>query len=447
MSETISGKTIFSLLEVTTSIKKTLADRYQSSFWVKAEMIKLNYYSHSGHCYPELVEKRDGNVVAQIRSNLWNKDYVRINNTFLQILKEPLKDGIKILFLAKVSFDAVHGLALNIIDIDPGYTLGDLEKDKQETIKKLQEEGIFHDNKKLKLPLIPQRIAIISVETSKGYADFMRVIENNDWGYKFFHLLFPSLLQGEKAVDAIINQLNRIKKVQHHFDAVAIIRGGGGDIGLSCYNNYRLAKAIVSFPIPVITGIGHATNLTVVEMIAFENAITPTRIAEYLLQKFHNYSVPVNNAVESIHNYSRRLLNDEKMRFNAEVKLFRSVSKSILVEKNNVLNMHKGSLQLNAVHICNSGLELIVNSVSRLRRGVNGFNNFAKQQLSSLEKNIMHMDPANVLKRGYSITLHNGKAVKDVLDLMAGDQINTITFQGEVISTVNSTKTKTDHDR
>lgn len=178
MPEKLINKTIFSLLEVTTSIQKTLADRYKTAFWVKAEMNKLNLYRHSGHCYPELVEKQGEKVVAQIRSILWKDDYVRINNAFLKILQEPLKDGIKILFLANITFDPVHGLSLRIMDIDPAYTLGDLEREKQETIQRLQSEGIFGLNKTTKLSLLPKRIAIISVESSKGYADFMKVIEN-----------------------------------------------------------------------------------------------------------------------------------------------------------------------------------------------------------------------------------------------------------------------------
>src|SRR6266487_4394668 len=181
MPEKVNDKTVFSLLEVTKSIQKTIADRYKSSFWVKAEMNKLNFYKQSGHCYPELVEKQDGRVIAQIKSIMWKEDYIKINNTFQRVLKEPLKDGIKILFLANISFDSIYGLALRIIDIDPGYTLGDLEREKQEAIKKLQDEGIFSKNKTLTLPLLPQRIAIISVETSKGYADFLKVIDTNSW--------------------------------------------------------------------------------------------------------------------------------------------------------------------------------------------------------------------------------------------------------------------------
>lgn len=188
MPEKENERTIFSLLEVTKSIQKTLLERYKSSFWVKAEMNKLNYYKQSGHCYPELVEKQNGKIIAQIKSHFWKDDYLRVNNNFQKVLKEPLKDGIKILFLAKVSFDPEHGLALWIIDIDPSYTMGDLEREKQETINKLKEESIFNRNKLLKLPLLPQRIAIISVETSKGYADFVKVIDTNAWKYKFFLL-------------------------------------------------------------------------------------------------------------------------------------------------------------------------------------------------------------------------------------------------------------------
>jgi exodeoxyribonuclease VII large subunit len=195
MPENVNDKQVFSLLEVTKSIEKTLEERYKSSFWVKAEMNKLNFYKQSGHCYPELVEKKDGKIITQIKSYLWKDDYFRVNNNFQRLLKEPLKDGIKILFLAKITFDTTHGLSLWILDIDPSFTLGDLEREKIEAINKLKVEGIFNKNKMLSLPLLPQRIAIISVETSKGYVDFLKVIESNSWNYKFFHFLFPSLLQ------------------------------------------------------------------------------------------------------------------------------------------------------------------------------------------------------------------------------------------------------------
>lgn len=460
MPETIQNKQIFTLLEVTRSIQKTLAQRYTSTFWVKAEMIKLNHYSHSGHCYPDLVEKRDGRVIAQIRSNLWKGDFQRINHNFLKVLKEPLKDGIKILFLAKISFDPVYGLSLHIIDIDPSFTLGDLEKEKQETIQKLNEQGLFHQNRRLNFPMLPQRIAIISVETSKGYADFLRVIDNNPWNYKFFHMLFPSILQGEKAIDGIINQLRNIKKVLGHFDLVAIIRGGGGDVGLSCYNDYSLSKEIATFPLPVITGIGHATNFTVAEMVGYENAITPTKLAEFLIQHFHNFAQPVREAERIITDFTLRFVQDEKQRLLSEVKLFKSVTQNILnSNKGQIISSGQSLFQGSAYIFRNqrkvldhvkmqSGRQagfLLQKQNENLRQIRKVLADKSKQMLNSeglslasLEKNIRIMDPKNVLKRGYSITLKNGKAVSSTEQITEGDQIDTLLMDGKLISIVKS---------
>lgn len=442
MSETIRDKTVFSLYEVTMSIQKTLAERYKNAFWVKAEMNKLNRYSHSGHCYPELVEKKDGKVIAQIKSNLWKTDYENINNEFLRVLKEPLKDGIKILFYAKITFDPAHGISLHILDIDPAYTLGDLEKEKQETIQKLQLESRFDKNRTLKLPLLPQRIAIISVESSKGYADFIDVIDRNPWNYKFFHMLFPSLLQGEKAVIGIISQLKRIKKVGKHFDAVAIIRGGGGDIGLSCYNNYMLAKEIADFPLPVLTGIGHSTNETVIEMISFANAITPTKLAEYLLQKFHNFSVPVTVAREIVTDRARRLLADESSKLQLEIKEFSTATKQILKESKVLVDQCSHSVQIQSKFRIRTERESIFRLKEKLNERCKTMLKNSGLAIENLEKNVNILSPQNVLKRGFSITQVNGKSVKNALKLKSGDQINTILYEGNIISTVQTTNLK-----
>ena len=462
MPEKLIDKTIFSLLEVTTSIQKTLADRYKTAFWVKAEMNKLNLYRHSGHCYPELVEKQGEKVVAQIRSILWKDDYVRINNAFLKILQEPLKDGIKILFLANITFDPVHGLSLRIIDIDPAYTLGDLEREKQETIQRLRSEGIFGLNKTTKLSLLPKRIAIISVESSKGYADFTKVIETNNWNYTFFHMLFPSVLQGEKAIPSITRQLARIKKVQHHFDVVAIIRGGGGDVGLSCYNNYALAKEIALFPLPVITGIGHATNLTVSEMISYENAITPTKIAEYLLQKFHNFAVPVQQAQDIIIDVSQQLLTDQKTNLRSYTKLFRSVvenkllfNKGIIKEQIQSIVQQSGfifkngrssllkisaDIQKDAIVSCKASVLDIENLLEKIKMSYSGFLKNKNLEMEHIQKNITNMSPEKVLQRGYSITLHNGRSINNIAQLQPGDEIKTIISNGEINSTIQTIK-------
>jgi exodeoxyribonuclease VII large subunit len=418
MPENLNGKTVFTLLEVTKSIQKTIADRYKSSFWIKAEMNKLNLYPHTGHCYPELVEKTGGRIATQMRCILWNDDYRRINANFLSLLKEPLKDGIKILLLARISYTPEHGLSLRIMDIDPGFTLGDLEREKQQAIEQLQLAGISHNNKQKPLPLLPQRIAIISVSTSKGYLDFLGKIENNVWQYKFFHVLFPAILQGDKIYAQISKQLATIKKVLPHFDAVAIIRGGGDEIGLSAYNDIRLAKLVAEFPIPVLSGIGHITNQTVVEMVAHKSFITPTDLANFLFEKFHAFSNAVQSAQKIISGNARRKISTENTRLASEAKIFRSASYNMIAKNYNNIAYKKQLVQLHAKSFLKSGVNNILN----------------------LERTIKNLDPRNVLKRGYSITTINGRSITTVDSIKQGDTIHTEVFKGSIISTVASTE-------
>jgi len=488
MPEQINNLKTFSLSEVTRSIQKALEEKNTGTFWVRAEMNKLNYYNRSGHCFPELVEKRGEVVVAQMRGVIWKMDFITINNNFRRVLREPLKDGIKILFLARVNFDPVHGLSLGILDIDPSFTLGDLEKEKQESLERLKLEGVFSRNKELAIPLLPQRIAIISVETSKGFADFRKVIDGNAWGYHFFYHLFPSILQGEKAVTGIIQQLNRIRKVLYHFDVVAIIRGGGGDIGLSCYNNYSLAREIALFPLPVITGIGHATNETVAEMISHSNAITPTKLAELLIQKFHDFAFPLRDAEKTIIDKSRRLLSEEHARFSHLARLFKSATRNVLQtnktemksmsvtissearfrfqsEKHALATLSTGLQKDVTAHLGQSRSEMTSCMIS-ISKGSQYTTQNARQQLeqlrlimpartlellirsntevSAIEKNVFNLSPQNVLKRGYSITLLNGKAIKSINEAGNGDVITTRLSDGQLTSTVEKIKKEKD---
>ena len=434
MPEKVNDRTIFTLSEVAQSIQKTLSERYASAFWVRAEMNKLHHYPQSGHCYPELIEKSKGKIIAEIRSNIWKEDYQRINDNFLHILHEPLKDGINILFSAKILYHPLYGLSLRILDIDPSYSLGELEKEKQQTIEKIKKEAIFYTNKSLKLPLLPKRIAIISVETSKGYSDFLNVVETNPWGYKFFHMLFPALLQGEHAVESITAQLMRIKRIRHHFDAVALIRGGGGDVELTCYNNYELSREIALFPIPVITGIGHSTNETVTEMIAFKNAITPTELADFLIQQFHNFSVPVQRSGEIIAGYFSRRINDEKLKVLNSARYFKSVTMSAVIKSNHeILHEWRGLFQGTGRHISAIFKSLELTGTNFFEKTVD----FIKSEhkiLDHVEKTLDVMNPAKVLKRGYSITMVDGKVLKSITAVREGAHLKTILQDGDVIS-------------
>ncbi len=239
----MSERQIFTLKQVVSSIKKTIEDRYQSPYWVKAEMHKLNLYP-SGHAFPELVQKEGDKIVAKINGTIWKTQFNQINRRFIEVVKEPLDEGKNLLLFVKIVFNESYGLSLQIIDIDPSFSLGELQKERDESIKKLHELGILNKNQNLPFPLLPKRIAIISAESSKGLSDFMQMLAESSHKYILETHLFPAYLQGDVAVNSIVQVLTKIKKVQHHFDVVLIIRGGGGEVGLSCYNNFELCKSI-----------------------------------------------------------------------------------------------------------------------------------------------------------------------------------------------------------
>lgn len=414
MPELMDNKTVFTLLEVSRSIQKTIAERYKSLYWIKAEMNKLNHYSHSGHCYPELLEKKEGKVVAEMRSILWKMDYQRINRQFMEVLGEPLREGITMLFQAGISYDPLYGFSLKIVDIDPTFVLGELEKEKRESIKKLTEEGIFDANKRLPFPLIPKRLAIISVETSKGLSDFFKIINGNPWGYKIECTLFPALLQGDKSISSIIKQLEVIANKLEDFDAVAIIRGGGGDVGLSSYNNYFLSKAIAIFPIPVLTGIGHSTNETVSEMVAYKNAITPSELADFLLQKFHNFAIPVDNALERMLRAVRRSFEEENLKLKHIVSSISWNSKTLLLKDKAELN----------------GLQAHLIRFSRQNIKEN------QAQLQHLERMLGIVNPIHILKRGFSIVRIDGKSLHKLDQVEIGSELEIQLEDGKIISKV-----------
>ncbi|GHE28437.1 exodeoxyribonuclease VII large subunit [Sphingobacterium griseoflavum] len=414
MPEVLASKTIFSLLEVSRSIQKTIADRYKSLYWIKAEMNKLNHYTHSGHCYPELVEKKDGKIVAEMRSTLWKADFQRINALFIKQLGEPLREGITMLFQAAISYDPLYGFSLKILDIDPTFVLGELEKEKRESIQKLREEGLFGANRQLRFPLLAKRLAIISVETSKGLSDFFNIIKQNPWGYRFEYRLFPALLQGDKSIPSIIKQLAVIAEQSHEFDAVAIIRGGGGEVGLSSYNNYLLAKAIALFPIPVLTGIGHSTNETVSEMVAYKNAITPSELADFLIQKFHQFAIPVDEAL-------RRIVDATNTQFIQEQRNLEQISRAISWSS----KAHLAS-QSNELKTTTSHLQLFSRQLLRARM----------VELSNSDRLLRLADPQQLLMRGFSITRLNGRALTDAAVLAPGDEIETTFLSGLTYSNI-----------
>lgn len=439
-------KKVYSLSNLTQSIQKVINQYCNKTVWIKAEIVKLNYYPKSGHCYPTLVEKKGGRVIAELRGNIWAAQFEMINKKFHTVLREELRDNMTVVIQGSVTYHPLHGLALNITDIDPEYTLGELAREKAETIARLKETGIYAKNKQTRLDTLPKTIAIISVETSKGYGDFMDVIKKNPWGYQFHFLLFPAILQGERAVATINEQLERIKVHAGVFDAVAIIRGGGGEIGLSCFDSFLLAEKIATFPIPVLTGIGHATNETVSELVSYESFITPTKIAEFLLQKFHDYATPLKEGEEKLAAGFKRIIQDHKTNLKDTARLFSSLTGRSLDNASANLNRLVYQLEQLSLHNLREQRNILIRMQQSLLAGAVKPVEEEQKRLTFTGEKIEMLSPQNILKRGYSITRHNGKIIEDTDGLQPGSMLETQLNSGRIYSRIEQLQKSTEDE-
>jgi exodeoxyribonuclease VII large subunit len=448
---------IFSLKQVVSSIRKTIEERYAQTYWMKAEIYKFNRFP-SGHAFPEIVQRENDKIVAQLSGTIWKQNYERINQQFIEVVKEPLKDGSNLLMQVRITFNELYGLSLQIIDIDPSFSLGEVQKQREETLKRLQKEGILNCNQQLSFPLLPKRIAVISADSSKGLSDFMEVLINNEEGYSFFTFLFNAYLQGDQAVDSIIQTLEKIKKVGHHFDLVVIVRGGGAEVGMTCYNHYELCKAIATFPLPILTGIGHSTNLNVAEMIAYRNAITPTKLAEFLIQTFREFDQEIRYGQQVVRTKSMDVLFNANQQLDALLRLFKQISKhSAGASKQLLLDLTK-SLEFNSQkcvtknqnQLKNIVVQINHNARFNLKERFNLINqhqeklefrstnllNSTSRNIVELEKNLDLLDPIHVMKRGFSITRQNGKAITSPSEIENEVEIVTEVAEGHFRSIV-----------
>ncbi len=453
---------IYSLFEISKSIRQVINNTFKGYYWIKAEIVKLNFYPKSGHCYPDLVEKEQGKIKAQIRANIWSSNFIKINNKFKSATGEPLKDGLHILFLARVVYHEHYGLSLNIIDIEPSFTIGEMAKEKQDTIRRLQQENVFFNNKNLSFALIPKRLAIISVETSKGYKDFLNVINNNQHGYIIEHKLFPALLQGDAAINSIIKQFDIIIKDIENFEALCIIRGGGGDVGLNAFDSYLLAHKVATFPLPVITGIGHSTNQTVVQMVAFANKITPTEAGHFIIQRFLNFEERLAQVEEQMFKYSKERLKTEDYKIDNLLNIFKSKTEKYISANRffiksfeskiisltvNILNNQKiklfgfnKSMDINVLQQLKLENIRVKTSIKIILKNIAYLFNKEKILLSNQENKLQLLKPENILKRGYSITFYSGKVLKNAKALKIGNKITTQLYKGVVKSKVTNNK-------
>lgn len=431
-----SSKT-YSLSDLANSITSVINRTYSNSYWVSSEILKLNYYSKTGHCYPELVEKKDNEIIAEMRSTIWKLNFEKMNQKFFAKTNLTLRDGIAVLFLVQVKFDAKYGLSLNIIDVDPTYTLGALAQEKQASIEQLKKLGIFDANKLLNYPALPNRIAIISIETSKGLQDYLNTIADYGANFNIRHTLYPAVLQGEKAITSITKQLSIIKKKANQYDLVLIIRGGGGDVGLHCYNNFNLAQAVAKFPIPVITGIGHSTNFTVTEMVAHINKITPTALASHILEQFTVVHEFLEHTKRLINNIPKLLLDPTHQHLqHLNVKLENAVIAPVN-EQRIKLKWIEGQLSASSNKLIDHQKNLVLKTINNKLNILSGvFLSRHQMTVNHLQEKLTWIDPAKVIERGYSLTLAGNKVISENNPVKKGDVLTTITTKKTITSRV-----------
>lgn len=429
---------IFTLSQVAASLHSVVSKNYPGRYWIKAEMARLHRYPHSGHCYPDLVEKQSDKVVAQFRAILWSDNYLSINKRFQEITGQPLHDGMNILFQASVTFHPQYGLSLQIHDIEPAFTLGEMARQRRAAIQKLKTEGFYHLNHQKTFPVLPARIAVISVETSKGYNDFCNILTQHARRYRVSWELFPALLQGVNAAASIIGRLEEIDREKHLFDLVAIVRGGGGEVGLDCYDDYTLASVVARFPLPVITGIGHATNQTVVEMVAHDNKITPTDVAYSIVKSFAEAEQNLQKTARALQKGVGNFAALQKAKLQAKSEKLHQVTKRRIDIERNSLNLVRSLLPLHCRSFVNRLKQTHASIIPRLALATAWLFRDQRGQLTAFDHKIRQSDPASLLQRGYSITLCQGRIVTSTTQINPGDRLTTRLADGSISSTIDS---------
>ena len=403
------------LLELNQCIRQELKDAMPDLYWVVAEINEL-HINNAGHCFIELIEKapQSEQITAKARATIWAYHFRMLSPYFETMTKQRLAAGLKVMLQVSVEFHELYGMSLQVTDINPAFTVGDLAMQRQVVIQQLIDDGVFDMNHELELPEILQRIAVISSETAAGYGDFVQQLLHNPHGYDFHHRLFPALMQGNEAESSIIRALEEIFELEDEFDTVVLIRGGGSQSDLNCFNSYRLASCIAQFPLPVITGIGHDRDETVADLVACIPLKTPTAVAEFLIHQ-------ANLIDKSLQELSQNLIDAAGYAIRQPADKLQHLSQRL----QNIIHSH--------VRV--QGTEIHVTHV-RLTNAVQTLLIQKKNQIERLEDKLHLLDPVNLLQRGYTITLSGGKIVRNTQMLEKGQQIETILHDGKVESTI-----------
>lgn len=410
----MNERNYLTLAELQTAIGNLLAAGFPDAVWVSAEIADLKV-NGSGHCYLELVEKDERNdsvARAQARGVIWRSQYLRIAGRFEAESGQQLARGMTILVKVSINYHELYGLSLQITDIDPSYTLGDMERRKQQTIAQLKADGVWDMNRETELPPVVQRIAVISSSTAAGFQDFCNELRRS--GYAFRVELFEAVMQGASSEDSIIGSLERIAGVQEEFDAVAIIRGGGAVTDLNCFNSYRLASHVAQFPLPVITGIGHDKDVSVADMVAHTSLKTPTAVAVWLNDRMAEVEGALEYAAVQLHDLFTSVTREIELRLERSANQLHSLAERLAERQQERLKMARESLQ--------SGV------FDALRR--------QQARLESFAEIADSRSPKQILRLGFAIARVEGRAVKSVQQLTAGEVMTVELADGTVEATI-----------
>lgn len=404
-----------SLYDLNALVRRSLEQCLPDEYWVQAELSDVRTNS-TGHCYLEFIQKdpRSNNLIAKARGTIWANVYRLLKPYFEESMGQAFVSGIKVLVQVTVSFHELYGYSLTVQDIDPTYTLGDMARRRREILKQLEEEGVLTLNKELEMPVLPQRIAVVSSPTAAGYGDFCHQLKNNSRGFFFHTELFPALMQGDRVEESVLSALDAILNRQEDFDAVVIIRGGGATSDLSGFDTYLLAAACAQFPLPIITGIGHERDDTVLDSVAHTRVKTPTAAAEYLINCMDLAADELEVLISQLHESVRSRLTEEHRKLIS----YRNRIPSAVVRRVSDAKL--------ALLTTRKDISLAVQTLLSRQR----------HRLELLQQRLADASPEKMLARGYSITLKDGKVVKNGDVLQLNDEIVTRLYQGEIVSIV-----------
>ena len=422
------------LYELNSLVREVLECEMPDEYWVEAELSECR--EARGHCYMELIQKdeRSATPIAKASARCWASKWKLIRPYFERTTGQQLHAGMKVLLKVYAQFHEAYGFSWIVTDIDPTYTLGDMARKRQEIIRQLKTEGVFDLQKELRMPLFCQRIAVISSETAAGYGDFCNQLADNPYGFKFHTQLFPAIMQGEGVEQSVINALECIYNEQ--FDCVVIIRGGGATSDMSGFDTLALAENVANFPLPIITGIGHDRDESILDMVSHTRVKTPTAAAAFLIDHLKTVMDILNDSQEQILRLAQQKLTYYKTQFAtiAEVlpRLFSNVKirqEARLEALNNRLILSSGS----RLSTLNAQLSTLAEHLPILldRRLM-----AEKHRLQLVEEKARSLDPTLLLSRGYSMTMKDGKIVRDPKTLRHGDEIETHLEKGTIKSIV-----------